>query len=193
MDVEAEQLQPLEDSMISAILSDIDSKLPKVPKKKLSKDEIATNSHLNVPNECKQKYIDILYKHQKAISVNKYDLGLATNFKHKICLKDNNLVYQKQFKIPEAHQNFIEQSLEEWLKLGVVKHSISLYNSPIFCIPKKQGQDLLVVQDFRELNNHSHIDKYSMKEITECIGNIGWANSTIFWPLISLLVSGKCS
>jgi hypothetical protein len=33
MDVEAEQLQPLEDSVISAILSDIDSKLPKVPKK----------------------------------------------------------------------------------------------------------------------------------------------------------------
>jgi len=96
-------------------------------------DEIATKSHLNVPNKYKQKYIDILYKHQKAISVNKYDLGLATNFKHKICLKDNNLVYQKQFKIPEAHQNFIEQSLEEWLKLGVVKHSISLYNSPIFC------------------------------------------------------------
>jgi hypothetical protein len=133
-----------------------------------------------VPEELKQRYIDILFKHQAAISVNKMDLGRAKNFTHKIHLKDNNPVYHKQFKIPEAHQNFIEQSLEEWLKLGVVKHSISLYNSPIFCIPKKQGQDLLVVQDFRELNNHSHIDKYSMKEITECIGNIGWANSTIF-------------
>jgi hypothetical protein len=54
-----------------------------------------------------QRYIDILYKHQKAISVNKYDLGLAKNFKHKIDLKDNNPVYRKQFKIPESHQNFI--------------------------------------------------------------------------------------
>jgi len=36
------------------------------------------------------------------------------------------------------------------------------------------------MQDFRELNNHSHIDKYSMKEITECIGDIGRINSTIF-------------
>jgi hypothetical protein len=34
-----------------------------------------------------------------------------------------------------------------------------------------------------ELNNHSHIDKYSMKEITECIGDIGRANSTIFSTL----------
>ncbi len=55
MDVETEQLQPPEDSVISAILSDIDNKLPKVPKKKLSRDEIATKSHLNVPKKYKQK------------------------------------------------------------------------------------------------------------------------------------------
>ncbi len=32
---------------------------------------------------------------------------------------------------------------------------------------KKQGQELQVVQDFHELNNHSHIYKYLIKEITE--------------------------
>jgi len=40
------------------------------------------------------------------------------------------------------------QTVEEWLKLGFVKRSNSLYNSPIFCVPKKQ--DLQIVQDFRE-------------------------------------------
>ena len=54
-------------------------------------------------------------------------------------------------------------------EIGGVKRSNSLYNSPIFCIPKKQGRGLRIVQDFRELNQNSHIDKYSMKEITECI------------------------
>jgi len=154
MDKETDQLQLLDDATISAVLSDIDKRLPKVPKTKFTKEEIAAKAHLDVPKEFKQKYIDILYKHQKAISVNKYDLGLAKNFKHKIHLKDNDPVYRKQFKIPEAHQNFIEQSLEEWLKLGVVKRSNSLYNSPIFCVPKKQGQ-----------------------------GYIGRANSTIFSTL----------
>jgi hypothetical protein len=57
-----------------------------------------------------------VYKHLKAISANKYDLGLATNYKHKIHLKNNHPVYQKQFKIPEVHQNFIEQSLDECCK-----------------------------------------------------------------------------
>ncbi len=88
-------------------------------------------------------------------------------------------MYRKHFQIPEPHLNFIEQPLEEWLTLGVFKRSNSLYNSPIFCVPKKAGQGLRVVQDFRELNNHSQINKYSMKEITECIGDIGRANSTI--------------
>jgi hypothetical protein len=38
------------------------------------------------------------------------------------------------------------------------------------------------VQDFRELNQNSHIDKYSMKEITS-LSNIGRANSSIFSTL----------
>jgi hypothetical protein len=49
-------------------------------------------------------------------------------------------VYGKQFKIPEAHQTFIEQSLEEWLKLGVVKRANSLYNSPIFVYLKNKDK-----------------------------------------------------
>jgi hypothetical protein len=89
MDTEPDEPIPMEDSTISAILQNIEKRFPKVPKRKLTRDEIAAKAHLNVPQEFKQKYIDILYKHQQAISVNKYDLGLATNFKHKIHLKDN--------------------------------------------------------------------------------------------------------
>jgi hypothetical protein len=100
--------------------------------------------------------------------MDKYDLGLARNYKHKIHLKNEDPVYRKQFKIPEAHHQFIEQTLEEWLKLGV---------------PKKQGQGLRIVQDFWVLNQNSHIDKYSMKEITKCISDIRRANSRIFSTL----------
>jgi len=49
--------------------------------------------------------------------------------------------------------------------------------------PKEQGEGLRIVQDCRALKAHSHIDKYSMKENTECIGDIGRANSTIFSTL----------
>ncbi len=40
-----------------------------------------------------------------------------------------------------------------------------------------------MVQDFRALNANSHDDRYSMKNINECISDIGRAGSTIFSTL----------
>ena len=180
VETETDVPTPLDDNFINSLISKLDKKHSK---KTLQRTDIESRANLNVPEEYKCKYISLLHKYQDAISTNKYDLGLAKDFKHKIHLKDENPVYRKQFKIPDAHRGFIEQTLDEWLRLGVVRRSNSLYNSPIFCVPKKQGQGLRIVQDFRELNNHTHIDKYSMKEIHECIGDIGRANSTIFSTL----------
>ena len=61
-----------------------------------------------------------------------------------------------------------------------------------FLCSKETRPSLQIVQDFRELNNHTHIDKYSLKEIHECIGDIGRANSTIFLPWTSQVDSGRC-
>jgi hypothetical protein len=55
MDVKTDELIPLEDSVISSILTDINAKLPKVPKKKLTKEEIASKAHLNMPKICGHK------------------------------------------------------------------------------------------------------------------------------------------
>ncbi len=83
----------------------------------------------------------------------------------------------------------MEESLAEWLKLGGVQKSDSLYNSPVFCVPKKGGNGYRIVQDFRELNQKSLMDKYTMKDIHECIGDIGRSESTIFSTLD--LTNGK--
>jgi hypothetical protein len=72
--------------------------------------------------------------------------------------------------------------IKEWLKMGVVKPSNSPYNSPIFVVPKKDGSPGYVL-DFRKLNSNSQTDKYSMKTVEECIGDIGRSGSTIFSTL----------
>jgi hypothetical protein len=91
-----------------------------------------------VPNEFKQKYVNILYKHQKTISANKYNLGLASNYKHKIHLKDNSPVYRKQFKIPEAHQQF--NPLKNGLNLELLNVPIRCTIHPSFVFQKNKAK-----------------------------------------------------
>ena len=67
-------------------------------------------------------------------------------------------------------------------KLGVIQPTRSKFNCPIFIVAKKNGE-LRIVQDFRGLNENTMVDKYSMKDVSECIGEIGRSNSTIFSTL----------
>jgi hypothetical protein len=85
------------------------------------------------------------------------------DFFHKIYKKDNEPRFRKQFKIPDAHRPFLEESLADWLKLGIVQKSDSLYRSPVFCDPEKGGNEYRIVQDFRELDPKSMMGKYIMR------------------------------
>ena len=66
------------------------------------------------------------------------------------------------------------------MKAGILEKSNSKYNSPVFCVPKKDGVGLRVVLDFRLLNHMSVLDKYSIRIIDQCLEDIGHAQSKIF-------------
>ncbi len=134
---------------------------------------------LNVPEQYQQRYLQILLQNHEAVSQDKFDLGRTDTLMHEIALKTEEPIYVKQFKIPDAHQKEVERHVQEWLKLGVIQPACSQYNSPIFAVMKKDGT-VRLVQDFRALNNESYTDKYSMKDVSECIGEIGRSGSTIF-------------
>ena len=169
-----DQIQEFDGKQINNFIIEIMETVSKIQKPVyLTRDEIEKQVKMNIPATHKDRYLDLLFKYRSVISKDKSDLSMAKNFFHRIVLKDDGPVYRKQYQIPEAHTSFIEETLTEWLKLDVVRRSQSMYNSPTFCVPKKTGQGLHIVQDFRELNEYSHIDKYSMKEINEFIVDIG--------------------
>ena len=127
----------------------------------------------------REEYFKLFERYAKVFSQHKNDLGRCDLLQHEIHLKSKEPVYIKQFKIPEGHQQAVTQQVKEWLKLGIIQTSRSRYNSPIFVVKKKDGSFRLV-QDFRALNQQTYIDKYSMRDVTECIHEIGRAESTIF-------------
>ncbi len=72
-------------------------------------DHIMEHAHINVPTSYMSKYRNLLLKHFSIVSIDKSDLGRVNHFFHKIHLKDNEPVYQKQLKIPHAHRPFLEE------------------------------------------------------------------------------------
>ena len=143
------------------------------------KDFILANANLNVPPEYKDRYLNLLLRNHDVISSNKYDLGKCNTAMHDIELKTKEPIYIKQFRIPEAQRETVESHIQELLKLGVIRPSRSKYNSPIFVVKKKSG-GLRIVQDFRAINAETLVDKYSMRDVQECIDEIGRAGSSIF-------------
>ncbi len=135
--------------------------------------------NLNVLQQFQEQYLKVILKNHEAVSQNKFDLGRTDTLIHEIALKTSEPIYVKQFKIPDAHHQEVERHVLEWLKLGVIQPARSRYNSPIFAVVKKDG-GVRLVQDFWALNNQSYMDKYSMKDVSERIGEIGRSGSTIF-------------
>jgi hypothetical protein len=89
--------------------------------------------------------------------------------------------YQKQTKIPEAYQDIVAQQIQQWLNLGLVRRSESMFNTPLTCISTKEGQQ--VVQDFRQLNQHLEKESIAFKSIQETLEPIEREQSRFFSTL----------
>ena len=130
----------------------------------------------------KQQVLDLLIEFADVVSDNDGDLGYTDKVKHAVYMKSREPIHIKQFRIPEEHLQLLNDHVTKLLHLKCITLSTSPYNAPIFCV-KKPGGGLRVVQDFRAINEHSYDDKYTIKDIQECIDNIGKAKSRVFTTL----------
>ena len=176
--VDKTDIYPLETEYINAVAEKQGKPLPSSPSTDKRKF-IMENLKIEFEEKEKKSYVDLIMKNHDVFSFGKMDLGRASTLMHEITLKNEEPVYVKQFKIPEAHRTEVEKHVAEWLKLGIIQPTRSKFNSPLFVVGKKDG-GVRLVQDFRSLNNQTMVDKYSMKDISECIGDIGREGSTIF-------------
>jgi len=82
--IKDEKLILLTDNIISSVCAKIHTKLPKIQKAKLSHEDIVIPwrhcPQMSSPSSrwiLREIYINTLFKHQEAISIDKYDMGLA--------------------------------------------------------------------------------------------------------------------
>jgi transposase InsO family protein len=139
--------------------------------------------HLQVPPEWRHQFLQLIYEFHDVISDNATDLGRTAIISHEIRLKAPNPVHLKQFRIPWEHQQCVNDYVDKLLEKKCIQPSLSAFNAPVFCVQKPHGGGLRVVQDFRGLNLASYEDKYIIREVQDCIDQIGLRKSSIFTTL----------
>ncbi len=127
----------------------------------------------------KQKYIDLLLEHHEAISNSLFDTGRSQTIAHNIQLKKQDPIYMKQFRIPDAQLEAVQNHVEELLKLGVVRPSRSKFNNPIYLVSRFDG-GLRIVHDFRAINQETLLEPYSMKNLQDSMEDLSRAGSKLF-------------
>jgi hypothetical protein len=70
-----------------------------------------------------------------------------------------------------------------WLQARIIERSRSPYNSQIFCVPKKDGQGLRCVLDYRRVDHSSFSDCYALRTIDECLKTVGRAGCKVYSAL----------
>ena len=126
----------------------------------------------------------LILRNHDAFSGSKMDLGHATVVKHRIRLTDPRPIHVKQFRIPWAHTEFVNDYVKDLLEKDCIEPSTSSFNAPCFCVPKgPEGKKLRLVLDFRKLNEKTIEDKYIIREVQDCIDEVGRNGSRVFSSL----------
>jgi hypothetical protein len=124
----------------------------------------------------------LLLEFHDVISRDKFDLGACNLLTHRIVLTEDNPVFKKQFPIPSAHMSVIREHVDNWLRSGIIEPANSPYNSPIFCVGKKDGGFRLCL-DYRAINKASLPTNYCIRTVEDCLSEIGANGSTAFCAL----------
>lgn len=67
-------------------------------------------------------------------------LSFTHEIKHGITTKHNIPICSKMYRYPKIHEQEIEKQMREMLEQGIIRHSNSPYNSPLWIVPKKNRQ-----------------------------------------------------
>ncbi|KAM0035631.1 putative nucleotidyltransferase, Ribonuclease H [Helianthus debilis subsp. tardiflorus] len=94
---------------------------------------------------------------------------------HRIQLIDESVtINQRAYRYPMGQKDVIEKMVQEMLDMGVIRHSVSSFASPVVLVKKKDGSWRLCV-DYRKLNEHTVKNRFPIPLIEELLEELGGA------------------
>lgn len=132
-------------------------------------------AHLNSFDEGKLK--KLLHSYEELFFKEGDNLTFTNVMKHEIKTMTDIPIYSKMYRYPEIHRKEVDRQIADMLRQGIIRHSNSPYNAPLWVVPKKLDgvgdQKWRIVIDYRRLNDHTIDDKFPMPNMADIFDKIG--------------------
>ncbi|KAL0849026.1 hypothetical protein ABMA28_013399 [Loxostege sticticalis] len=133
--------------------------------------------HLN--SEEKREINKLCYQYRDIFYSEKMPLTFTHSVKHKLRLTDETPIFTKNYRKPPCEQVEIQKQVDDLVKKGIVRESMSPWSSPVHIVPKKADASGKVkwrlVIDYRKLNDRTIEDKFPIPNITDILDKLGRA------------------
>ena len=164
----------------NGFLVDEDDKYPWIdkddPRRNLTDSQIIRQkvdfSESHMKEEDKEKLLQLCEKYRDAFSL-RDELGECNYLEIELELKDTTPFWNRPYPIKESEKAFVDKEMKRGCLLGILKKGLSSYSSPIMLIPRKTGNLLRLVTDFRFLNSRLKILQCSLPLIRDAIQTLG--------------------
>ena len=122
----------------------------------------------------REAYKDLVLKNWDIFSLDRFDLGHAAHYEHHIEPIEPGLdpPFTKQFPIPVNDEPLLDEMAKTLTQRGVLIPMNSPGNSPVFIV-RKPGSQARFVEDLRNVNYLTKIDKYQILGLRESIIQAG--------------------
>lgn len=138
-------------------------------KKKLFPDIDASQVSSGAGEQMNKKLLGLLNQYRDVVALDGEPLGKTNMYTHDVKLKDpNEVIYQRQYRIPVKYQDELDKIVDGMLKDGVISPSTSPYNFPVVLVKKKDGT-LRMCIDFRRLNEVTIPMRFPLPIIQELV------------------------
>ncbi len=119
--------------------------------------------------ELKQSLMTLLGRYREVIALPGEPLDATDKAEHNIKLKPGvQPIYIPAYHLPHSQRQILDEQIKDMLEQGVIQHSASPWNSPLFLVPKKDGQYRPVI-DFRRVNQVTEDDRYPLPVLQDLL------------------------
>ena len=146
--------------------------------------DLYNRSCVNLNEEEKQEFMQLLIKHQDVFAKSNDDLGTCNVTKHHIDTGQAKPIKQTPRRIPFGLQDEANKEIKSMLEKKVIRNSNSPWSSPVVLVRKKDNT-LRFCIDYRKLNAVTTLDAYPLPRADVCLDELAGSRYFSCMDLVS--------